>query len=236
MLSENRKTVLSKIILYMLHLTLLYLMTVCIFFPLLHAPINMLTSAIPIVVAVFLFIFEKWNKTERIEKKEERYIGLRVLVAIFIDIIFSIFILGLFGILSVLLPVMFFYFLVTLLIAIILGYNVFFTSFGYKLLNIYCYLYKIPVLFYNAFFLFCFIGVFIVDNLLIYIIFGLYAGFDSIFLFIKKTPFFYYIFKINYYRKQRIVRASTRGPREPIIQMAKRGKRNETMKRPYPNS
>jgi hypothetical protein len=200
MLSDSKKNMLSKIIsglpLFVLYLTMIYLTTS--FVILSHSIDNVEIMAISIFVTAFFFFFRK--KHEKHEK-HEKYIGLRAIFAVIIDIITSVLLIGLFGILSVLLPVIFYHGLAILLSAIILGYNVFFTSLGYKLLKINVCRYKIPVLFYNALFIFFLISVLKINKLPIYIIAGLYSSLDSFFLILKKTPLIYYIFKITYYRK-----------------------------------
>jgi len=200
MLSDSKKNVLSKIIsrlpLFVLYLTMTYFTT--IFVILSHNIYNAGIMAISVFVIALFFIFQRKHEEH---EKHENYIGLRVVVAILIDIITYIFFIGLFGIISILLP-SFYHGFAVLLSAIILGYNVFFTSPGYKLLKINVCRYKIPVLFYNAFFIFFLLGVLKIHKVPIYIIAGLYFGLDSFFLLIKKSPFVYYIFKITYYRSR----------------------------------
>jgi hypothetical protein len=201
MLLNSKKNILSKIIfelpLFILYLTMIYLTTIYIILS------NNINNVGIIAISVFLIaLFFSFRRKHENHESYEKYIGLRPIFAIFIDIITSILFIGLFGIISVLLPVIFYYGFAILLSATILGYNVFFTSPGYKLFKIKVYRYKIPVLFYNILFIFCFIGVLKINKLLIYILAGLYFGLDSFFLIIKKAPLVYYVFKITYYRSR----------------------------------
>jgi len=197
MLSNRNKYVFTKIIstlpLFILYLTMIYLST--IFVILLHSIDNIKIIAISFFVTVFVLLLQGKQKKHG---KYEKYIGLRAIAAIFIDIITIVLFICLFGIISILLPVIFYNIFAVLLSSIILGYNVFFTSPGYRLLKINVCRYKIPVLFYNALFIFCFIGILRINKLPIYIIAGLYFGLDSLFIILKKTPLVFYIFKITY--------------------------------------
>jgi hypothetical protein len=182
-------------------------MTITGFFMVLHSTVNIVTITIPIIITIFFFICG--GKKEKRGEENTKYIGFRVLGAIFIDIISMIFVIGLFGIAIIFLPGVFSIYLAGLLPpALILGNNLFFTSLGYKLFGIYCCRYKIPVLLYNAYLIFCFFVVLKMNNLLIYIIVGIYSGLDSFFLVTKKTPFVFHVFKINYYLEVPVVKHS----------------------------
>jgi hypothetical protein len=131
--------------------------------------------------------------------------GFNIIFAMGIDLFICLIGLGLIGfftlIINYLLNIPIYYYLLEIFFILILFANVLFTSFGFRICKIYCPRYKIPIMFNNAFYIFLFTIVINEKILIIYIITGLYAGIDSLFLVIKRKPFIYYLFKINVYER-----------------------------------
>ena len=189
--SGSRNTV-TKIILCMVYLALLYLIILCgIFIP--SDLVKIVTLIIPILVIIFLFCLPIKEETGRI------YTGFLVLIAFFIDIVVIFFTVFLFGVLSVFLPGVFYHILFVLIPAFILGANVFFISPGSKLMKIHNSNYQLPVLLHNFLFLFCTLGAVKFNFLPLSIISCLYIGINAFFFVCKKTPFTHYLFRVNYY-------------------------------------
>jgi hypothetical protein len=147
-----------------------------------------------IVICVFYFTIKEREHKE----SNKQNILINILGAIFIDFMFCIFI---FGIISVIIAVVgnikLYYYFISLFIVIVLSINVFFTSFGFKIMKIFCHRFQFPILINNAFYIFTLLFSMKINRIWLYIIIGLYIGIDSLFILIKERPFIYFVFKIK---------------------------------------
>jgi hypothetical protein len=163
----------------------------------LDIPLLLLTS----LVIIGLLLARK----ELVMPRKTEHDGFNIIFAMGIDLFIYFLSLGLIGFLTLTINYLFhfpiYYYLLEIFYILILSSNVLFTSLGFRICKIYCPRYKIPILFNNAFYVSLFTIVINENNLIIYIIVGLYSGIDSLFIVIKRKPFIYFLFKINIYEK-----------------------------------